>query len=98
MPAWVELSGIAEPEPTTIGFQGGSDQEGIATEAEKRASYAAALIREIAGVDHRLAELVDDPPEQWHIDRFREELLSEKRSALSELGRLGVTPPKRARR
>jgi hypothetical protein len=84
-------------EAMTFGFSGipGEDHYGdglplAATPQEQQDAYVAALRREIIGVDNYLAQLVDDPPNQWHIDRRRAELISEKDSALAELKRLGV--------
>jgi hypothetical protein len=46
--------------------------------AEEREREIAAIKREIAGVDHRLAELDTLPPQDDPIARRRAELLSEK--------------------
>jgi hypothetical protein len=72
-----------------------------ASEEEKAASYAAALRRELGGVEHQLAHLDDEPP-PWvvevpnreTVERTRTSLEGTKAKILDELKQLEPEPTK----
>jgi hypothetical protein len=71
----------------------------IATEEEKNAAYAAALRRELEGIERRLAHLDDELP-PWMLEVPNKETVERTRTSLEgtkakiheELKRLGLKP------